>query len=479
MATTQPTGNVPNNAQALVPIQQDSPVMGMPFDIFVEIFRRVSPADVVVCPLVCKHWNQLFQDNVLCRNLLENHFPFYTIPKEVLDFQKAYKDQSLLNCNRINGVYAVHGLQGHTGVVFSFAISGGKLISGSFDNTIKIWDLNTNTCLATLQEHTDYVASLAISGDKLISGSFDNTIKIWDLNTNTCLATLPGHTDYVTSLAISGDKLFSGSFDNTIKIWDLNTNTCLATLPGHTDCVIPLAISGDKLFSGSNDNTIKIWDLNTNTCLATLQGHIGMLRSLAISGDKLISGSSNRTIKIWDLSTNTCLATLPGHTGTVNALAIFRDKLFSASSDRTIKIWDLSTNTCLATLQGHTGEVYSLAISGDKLISGSRDNTIRIWNFDAKHTVVFEELAKLLESGDADLIQQAMDRFSRMPKAAKHQIYGELYQILKPLNLIQNDYWGCAEHAFHNIHGQSSTPLQRAQAIQNYVKKQRQRDVDF
>ncbi len=467
---TQPTSDAVNNTQALVPIQQDSPVMGMPRDIFVQIFRRLSRADVVVCPLVCKHWNQLFGDEVVWRNLLENHFPFYTIPKEVLDFQKAYKDQRLLNYNRTNGVCTSHTLPGHRGSVFSLAISGDELISGSSDNTIKIWDLNTNTCVATFPGHTAWVRSLTVSGDKLFSGSSDCTIRIWDVSTNT-VATLQGHTNSVSSLAIFRDKLLSSSHDNTIKIWDLSTNTCLATLQEHTDWVTTLAISGDKLISGSSDRTIKIWDLSTNTCLATLQEHTDSVTTLVISGDKLISGSSDNTIKIWDLSTNTCLATLQEHTNSVDSLAIFRDKLISGSCDDTIKIWDLSTNTCLATLQGHTGMVASLAISGDKLISGSSDCTIRIWNFDAKHTVVFEELAKLLESGDADLIQQAMDRFSRMPKAAKHQIYGELYQILKPLNLIQNDYLGCAEHAFYNTHGQSSTPLQRAQAIQNYVKK--------
>jgi hypothetical protein len=60
-----------------------------------------------------------------------------------------------------------------------------------------------------------------------------------------------------------------------------------------------------------------------------------------------------------------------------------------------------------------------------------------------------------------------------MPKAARNKIYGELYNILKSLNLISRDYWGCGEDAFHNQHEQYSTPVQKAQAIQNYVEKQR------
>ena len=102
-------------------------------------------------------------------------------------------------------------------------VNGTKIISGSKDNTIKIWDANTEECLKTLAGHSDYVASVAYSpdGTKIISGSEDNTIKIWDANTGECLKTLEGHSFPVRSVAYSpdGTKIISGSLDYTIKIW--------------------------------------------------------------------------------------------------------------------------------------------------------------------------------------------------------------------------------------------------------------------
>ena len=99
-----------------------------------------------------------------------------------------------------------------------------------------------------------------------------------------------------------------------------------------------------------------------------------------------------------------------------------------------------------------------------KLVSGSYDKTIKIWDFTADHAMVFQELAKSLESENQ--IQHTIERFSRMPKTAKDAIYGKLYEICKP---FANDYWGCAEDAFYDQNGQSSTPFQKAQAITDYL----------
>jgi WD40 repeat protein len=119
--------------------------------------------------------------------------------------------------------------------------------------------------LKTLEGHSNYVNSVAYSpdGTKIISGSEDKTIKIWDANTGECLKTLEGDSDYILSVAYSPDdkKIISGSVDRTIKIWDANTGQCLKTLEGHSNRVSSVAFSpdGTKIISGSYDKTVKIW----------------------------------------------------------------------------------------------------------------------------------------------------------------------------------------------------------------------------
>jgi len=94
-----------------------------------------------------------------------------------------------------------------------------KIFSGSRDNTIKVWNLDTGECLATLKEHTDYVTSLAIDGNILYSGSMDTTIRVWNIDNLNCLHVLKGHTNNVFSLLSAHSTLYSASWDKSIRIW--------------------------------------------------------------------------------------------------------------------------------------------------------------------------------------------------------------------------------------------------------------------
>jgi WD40 repeat protein len=86
----------------------------------------------------------------------------------------------------------------------------------------------------TLEGHGDWVTSVAFSADggRLASGSEDNTVKVWDAATGACMQTLEGHDGFMTSVAFSADggRLASGSEDNTVKVWDAATGACVQTL---------------------------------------------------------------------------------------------------------------------------------------------------------------------------------------------------------------------------------------------------------
>jgi len=198
-------------------------------------------------------------------------------------------------------------------------------------------------CITTLEYH-DSVSSLCWTDKYLASGSYDDTIKIWDLDTKKCIATLEGHRHVVTSLCWTGKYLVSGSYDKTIKIWDIvsgwrdetrpqkdlvlgwrdetrpqkDLDKCIATLEGHCSRITSLCWTGKYLVSGGWDKTIKIWDLvsgwrvssrprkdlDTNKCITTFGGsHKNLITSLCWTGTYLVSGSYDGTIKIWDWNT--------------------------------------------------------------------------------------------------------------------------------------------------------------------------------
>ncbi|MEG4804114.1 NB-ARC domain-containing protein [Microcoleus sp. ARI1-B5] len=146
----------------------------------------------------------------------------------------------------------VRTLQGHTSGVWSvdFSPDGTLIASGSYDRTIKLWDVSTGELLKTLEGHSHGVWSVAFSPraqpsqkcaasllDRdlmLASGSYDQTVKLWDVCTGQLLKTLQEHTSWVWSVRFSpdGDSVASGSSDETIKLWDVQAGECLKTLRG-------------------------------------------------------------------------------------------------------------------------------------------------------------------------------------------------------------------------------------------------------
>jgi len=127
-------------------------------------------------------------------------------------------------------------LTGHEDKVTSVAFSpdGKTVLSGSDDNTLKLWEVATGREIRTLTGHGNDVNSVAFSpdGKTVLSGSIDKTLKLWEVATGREIRTLTGHEDKVTSVAFSpdGKKVLSGSWDRTLKLWEVASGQLLATL---------------------------------------------------------------------------------------------------------------------------------------------------------------------------------------------------------------------------------------------------------
>lgn len=230
------------------------------------------------------------------------------------------QDGSILVWDVQTGVF--NQWSGHDAPVWTvrFHPTAQILASGSHDQTVRLWDVQTHQCLRVLQGHQDGVRAIAFDagGQRLASGSSDQTIRLWDLQTGEGLRVLRGHTGGVFTLtfAPNGQYLVSGSFDQTIRLWDLQTGNCVRVLRGHKGGVWSIALSpdGQTLASGSGDRTVLLWNLQTGNCLKVLQEHTSWVASVIFSSDgqMVLSGSDDRTIKLWDVATGRCIKTLMG-----------------------------------------------------------------------------------------------------------------------------------------------------------------------
>lgn len=282
---------------------------------------------------------------------------------------------------------------GHTNPVNSIAFSpdGRWALSGSSENTVRLWDVDAGRCRRVLEGHSASVWAVAWSpdGQLALSGSSDGAIRVWDVNSGRCIRVVEGHSSYVLSVAWSPDGrlALSGSHDHTIRLWDVDSGRCLRVLEGHASPVLSVAWSpfGWLALSGSNDRTVRFWDLENGERLHVLHGHAGKISSVAWSPDgrNAISGSSDNTARLWDVGSGRCLRILEGHTASILSVA-WRPNgahVLSSSSDTTIRLWDVFKGRSLRILEGHTDIVSSVAWSPDgrRALSASRDITLRLW----------------------------------------------------------------------------------------------------
>lgn len=267
--------------------------------------------------------------------------------------------------------------------VTSICVSGNRLFSGSDDNKIEAWDLETGNRVQTLEGYTDsadvFVNSLFVSGKWLFTGKEDSVIEVYDLRSDEGNPEykLEGHDFSVNSVCVSGDFLFSGSNGGRIIVWNWKTGDPVHDLEEHTGSVHSLCVSGSRLFSGGADGTIKMWDWRAEECRRTLQGDPIGVWSVCVSGSRLFSGGDDKTIKVWD-KTGTCVQTLQGHTDFVLSICVSGSQLFSGSNDSTIKVWDWGSGACLQTLPH--ASLSSIYVSEGRLFSGGVDGSIKVFN---------------------------------------------------------------------------------------------------
>lgn len=255
----------------------------------------------------------------------------------------------------------------------------GKIALGCSDTMVRVLDLASGECVQTLAGHTRKVTVLAVMPDgKLVSGSNDNTVRVWE--NDRCAFALVGHTDWVSALTVLSDgKLASGSWDKTVRVWDVASSACLLNIFAGSYVHALAALPDGKLASCSGDDKVRVWK-EDGTCLSTISGHTSMVRTLVLLPDgRLVSCADDRTLCVWDTASGSCTTLLKKHTQWVRAVAVMHDgKLATGSVDKRVRVWDATSERCLMTLSEDFIVIALLALASGKLAVTSR-KTLNIY----------------------------------------------------------------------------------------------------
>lgn len=314
----------------------------------------------------------------------------------------------------------------------AFSPDGQWLVSSGDDNIIRVWSLDALTAQRKNHEnsqeqlsspepakeltgHTDWVQSLQFTPDGkwLLSGSHDETIRVWDWAQKTCAKVLHQPNDHVRSLAVSADSQFlaSGGDDCQVMLWNLNNYQLLQTLSTRQSRIWSVGFQQQRdrllLAAGGDKQTLMLWQIHkseikpaadaasghsaspilraTPRRVKTYRGYTNGIRSISFLGERrIIGGGDSRDLSVWDSQSGELKANLSLHQGRIWAIAVDLQnaRIASASDDHTIRLWDANTGQCLTTLSEHTSWVRAIAFSnrGRFLASSGDDCTIRIWN---------------------------------------------------------------------------------------------------
>ena len=319
-------------------------------------------------------------------------------------FNKRIRVEKSIDTNNLNyknvDFKCTKTLEGHSEKIVSLLeLHSGRLASGSYDNTIRIWDTNYENEDIVIQGKSRILCLLEFENNKILCGTSDNLVNLYEINSMNyeLIHRFIGHTLWVNCLTkINNNYFASASNDTTIKIWDYYNKKCIKTLEGHDDCILSIILLKEKnyLCSGAADLTIRIWDWEKNKCLHILKGHEKWVKCvLELDNGIIISGSDDKTIKIWKDYNN--IKTIEEHDNSIRSLCQINKNYFASGSfDCSIKIWDINTWECIQTLIGHDSNiicVISLNNNNQKnpnlnyikkpllIASCSNDKTIKIW----------------------------------------------------------------------------------------------------
>lgn len=393
-----------------------------------------EPASAVIpakAPSGEDHQNCHDRQVALCKRVEEDSYfkPRFRPWKDV------YRDRFKVGINWKHGRYSTKIFRGHSNGVMCLQFDDNILATGSYDTTIKIWDVETCEEIRTLKGHDSGIRCLQFDDTKLISGSIDRSLKVWNWHTGQCLSTYTGHSGGVIGLHFDSALLASGSMDKTIKIWNFEDKSTFI-LRGHSDWVnaVRLDSASRTVVSASDDCKVKMWDLETKQCIRTFEGHVGQVQQVLLMPPEfgieegeaddhdgasstaslppqpvtskeptdpprdecfgpgfssnnrplppryMLTSALDSTIRLWDTANGKCLRTYFGHLEGVWALAADTLRIVSGAEDRMVKVWD-PRKGYERTFTGHAGPVTCIGLSDSKICTGSEDCEVRMYCF--------------------------------------------------------------------------------------------------
>ncbi len=383
-------------------IRQD-PARVLPIEIMEQILCYLDPQTLVQGQRVCRDWRFKAKSRHVWRHVFQreynnpgwNNYRSRHCPQSARgvgknapdqDWQKMYLVRRQIDKRWAEGRAAAIYLNGHKDSVYCVQFDEHKIITGSRDRTIRVWDTHTFQCIRKIGPPSQVSSSAALSDTSTLypPGAFyiQNTSS---MDPSAGFALDDYHDASILCLQFDEDIMVTGSSDHTAIVWSIRENyKPISRLRGHTAGVLDVCIDEQYIVTCSKDTTICVWDRDSGELIKKLTGHRGPVNAVQMRGNLLASASGDGMAKLWNLTDGLCVKEFSSKDRGLACVEFSEDgrSILAGGNDQVIYEYDTNTGDLVRELVGHKGLVRSLHLDSgnNRVVSGSYDMSVKVWN---------------------------------------------------------------------------------------------------
>lgn len=383
-------------------IRQD-PARVLPVEIMEQILCYLDPQTLVRAETVCHDWRYKAKSRHVWRHAFQREYdtagwyrhrsrhspqPARGLGKGVADqdWQKMYHIRRQIDKQWAKGSAAAIYLNGHKDSVYCVQFDEHKIITGSRDRTIRVWDTHTFQCIRKIGPPSQPTNSASASDSSILSphGAF-HVLNTSSIDPSGGLAPQDYHDASILCLQFDEEIMVTGSSDHTAIVWSIKDNyKPVRRLRRHTAGVLDVCLDERYIVTCSKDTTICVWDRETGDLIKKLTGHRGPVNAVQMRGNLLASASGDGMAKLWNLTDGLCVKEFSSKDRGLACVEFSEDgrSILAGGNDQVIYEYDTNTGDLVRELIGHKGLVRSLHLdsSNNRVVSGSYDMSVKVWD---------------------------------------------------------------------------------------------------
>lgn len=385
----------------------------LPQELSLAIFKLLDGPSLASAAQASRSWNNIVKDNSIWREAFTKRWgrQIHTTPAPIQvggpgtgllnnpkqEWKKMYRARTLLEAQWRMGPEKsgkATYLSGHTDSVYCVQFDEEKIITGSRDRTIRVWDINTMQCIKVIGgpnvkpvpgpkplrtvDYPSFHSAVASVNGTVYGNSIYHIPEYW-------------HDASILCLQYDENILVTGSSDSNLIVWDINTYQPIQRLEAHTGGVLDVALDAKHIVSCSKDSKIIIWDRETYNVTGTLEGHRGPVNAVQLRGDYLVSASGDGIARLWNIKTNKLIKEFAAKERGLAAVEFSEDMKYvlAGGNDHITYKFETDTGREVAQFTGHTQLVRSLWLdsANNRVVSGSYDLDLRVYDFETGNEI--------------------------------------------------------------------------------------------